>query len=47
MSNLDALTYGDLAAFLSDYPPDAPMLVDHLADEDWTKDFVVAPNSVG
>lgn len=47
MTNLDALTYGDLVAFLSGYPPDATMLVDHLADDDWTTDYSVAPNNVG
>ncbi len=44
---LDALTYGDLVAFMSDYPSDASMLLDHLADDDWTGDFHIAPNSVG
>ena len=47
MSNADSLTYGDLAAYLSEYPPDATMLVEHLADADWARDFDPAPNTVG
>jgi len=47
MKDLSPLTCGDIIAFLSSYPEDSRIWIEHLAEGDWSKDFMTAPSTVG